>query len=119
GGHAIVSGKRYGDIVLADGASIEFTNPWVKVGSITMKKGRTDTTKIMSANGNNIIIQNELNIAQNCIINPQEKDLTFYVNGGLKPRVKVRANNTIVNANINIPNGRITVGGGGGTSGTF
>lgn len=79
GAIATLTGTIFGKITIEEGANVTFTSPVINISELKVGKGKnSNLTKLNFANNTNVLMDGKVTIQENCIVNDQNKVVTFY-----------------------------------------
>ncbi len=115
GANVTLSGTIFGSISIEEGAVVRFTSTTINVGDMKVGRGPNNGATIVKfANNTSVRVSKQVKIEEDCIINPDGVQVTFYLGDAKcdEEKFHVKGGNTTVTANIYAPSGKIKVTGG-------
>ncbi len=115
GANVTLSGTIFGKIDIEEGSIVRFTSTTINMGDMKVGKGPNNgSTTVRFANNTSVRVSKQVKIEEDCIINPDGVQVTFYLGDEKCDEEKfyVKGGNTTVTANIYAPSGKIKVTGG-------
>ncbi len=110
-----LNGTVFGSITIEQGAKVSFTAATVNIDKLKMNKGpRYGYTYVRFSQNTKVLVRSSVNVSSNCFINPDNKNVTFYM-GDPSPyteKFTVTGGDTKINANVYLPKGIMKVTGG-------
>lgn len=139
GSNVTLSGTTFGNIDIEEGSVVRFTSTVINVEQLKVGKGPDNgLTQVRFANNTSVRVSKHVQIDEDCFINPDANQVTFYLgrqsnhdcnkhknndsddddhdrgHGDGDQKFEVKGGNTTVIANIYAPTGDIKVKGGEG-----
>lgn len=110
GANVTLSGNNYGQIRVEAGARILFTSSVVHIGSLLVEKGISSLNSMVRFSTDaEVRVSGTVSIQSNTRINPDQRNVTFYMGDGNKDdeRFSVTGSNVQFTGNVYLPNGLI------------
>ena len=117
---ATINGNNFGKITIEKGANVTFTASIINMEELKVEKGdkNVSITVVNFSNPTSVIVEKKVSVEADADVNVGGPKVTFYLGdfNNDKENFEVNGDNTRVTANIMIPNGKLTVEGGGSTA---
>lgn len=139
GSNVVLSGTTFGNIDIEEGSVVRFTSTVINIEHLKVGKGPNNgLTQVRFANNTSVRVSKHVQIEEDCFINPDANQVTFYLgrqsnhdcnkhknndgddddhdrgHGDGDQKFEVKGGNTTVIANVYAPTGDIKVKGGEG-----
>ena len=106
-------GSVFGKIDIEEGSYVKFTSPVVNISDIRVGKGPNNGyTRVAFAGNTSLRVSKRVDVEEDCIINPDGYNVTFYMGDTEKDKEKFtvkKGRNTTITANIYIPIGKLEI----------